>query len=94
MERSGEKKGKLLFVGAWCNPRTKRKLQAMALLSGRSQSAVLVDLIDAAQPVTESANWQALWKSKPEARLLQRNIHFACKVKPPAVSRQGARFAG
>lgn len=54
MERSGEKKGKLLFVGAWCNPRTKRKLQAMALLSGRSQSAVLVDLIDAA-PVTESA---------------------------------------
>ncbi len=59
MERSGEKKGKLLFVGAWCNPRTKRKLQAMALLSGRSQSAVLVDLIDAA-PVTESANRGAM----------------------------------
>ena len=48
MERSEVKKSKLLFVGAWCNPRTKRKLQAMALLSGRSQSAVLVDLIDAA----------------------------------------------
>jgi len=54
MERSEAKKGKVLFVGAWCNPRTKRKLQAMALLSGRSQSAVLVDLIDAA-PVTENA---------------------------------------
>jgi len=37
-----------LFIGAWCSPITKRKLQALALLSGKSQSAVLVHLVDAA----------------------------------------------
>jgi len=40
------------FLGAWCSPATKRKLRALALLSGRSQSAILVDLVDRA-PVGE-----------------------------------------
>ena len=51
-DKRGIRDTKSEFLGAWCSPATKRKLRALALLSGRSQSAILVDLVDRA-PVGE-----------------------------------------
>lgn len=61
MLQATEKPKSMPFVGAWLPPELKRRLKAMSLLRGKSESAVLRELIAAGplEPQRDAAATEA-----------------------------------